>query len=548
MFCYQCEQTAHGTGCTVLGVCGKTPEVAMLQDLLLEATKGIAMYAHRARSLGATDPAVDAFTLDALFATVTNVNFDPARLDTLLESAVAMRDRARAAYEAAASEAGKVATPLDGPAGMILASDRAGRLAQAGTVGVGARIEALGADIAGLQELLTYGLKGAAAYASHARILGREDPSVYAFLHEALDLLTRTDTPADALLAANLRCGEVGLRVLEMLDGAHVGTYGSPAPHQVLMGHAPGKAILVSGHDLADLEALLEQTQGTGIHVYTHGEMLPAHGYPALNKHPHLAGHYGGAWMRQRGEFEDFPGAILMTTNCIQNPAPSYRDRLFTSGLVAWPEVTHIADHDFQPVIDAALAAPGFTDASEPRHHTSGFGHDAVLSVAGPIVDAVKGGAIKRFVLIGGCDGAETGRNYYTELAERLPSDSVVLTLGCGKFRVIESDLGEVAGLPRLLDMGQCNDAFSAIKVAQALADAFEVGVNDLPLSLVISWYEQKAVLVLLALLHLGIRNIRLGPKLPAFLTPAILEILVAEFGIRPIGDVDTDLAEMVAA
>jgi len=548
MFCYQCEQTAQGSGCTTIGVCGKSPEVAMLQDLLLDVTKGIAMYAHRARQLGARDETVDALTLDALFATVTNVNFDASRLDALLDTAMETRHRARAAYETAAREAGQTPEHLDGPAGRMLASNRAGRLAQANAAGIPGRIEAFGADIAGLQELLTYGLKGAAAYASHARTLGREDPAIYAFLHEALDLLTRTDTNVTELLAANLRCGEVGLRVLELLDAAHTGTYGQPTPARVLMGHLPGKAILVSGHDLADLEALLEQTQGTGIKVYTHGEMLPAHGYPVLRNYEHLAGHYGGAWMLQRDEFDAFPGAILMTTNCIQNPAPSYRERLFTSGLVAWPGVTHIANRDFQPLIEASLAAPGFTAASEPRHHTTGYGHNAVLSVAGPIVDAVNSGDIRRFVLIGGCDGAETGRNYYTELAERLPSDSIVLTLGCGKFRVVGCDLGEVAGLPRLIDMGQCNDAFSAIKVAQALAAAFDVEVNDLPLSLVISWYEQKAVLVLLTLLHLGIRNIRLGPKLPAFVTPVVLEALVETFGIRPIGDVGTDLAEMTAA
>jgi len=548
MFCYQCEQTARGTGCTTLGVCGKTPEVAVLQDLLLEAAKGIAMYAHRARLLGAREESVDAFILDALFTTVTNVNFDAERMDQVLAEAMVVRDRARACYEAAARTSGNGIESLGGPAGLTLADKRAGRLAQGEVISIQRRRMTNGDDVTGVQELLTYGLKGAAAYACHARILGREDTAVYDFIHEALNLLSTPDATLDQLFAANLTCGEVGLRVLELLDGANTGSYGQPVPTQTLMGQIPGKAILVSGHDLADLDALLQQTEGTGINVYTHGEMLPAHGYPALKKYAHLAGHYGGAWMRQRQEFDAFPGAILMTTNCIQSPAPSYRDRLFTCGLVAWPDVTHIINRDFAPVIAAAKSAPGFEEASTPRYHTTGFGHNAVLSVAEPIVSAVKNGDINRFVLIGGCDGAETGRNYYTELAERLPTDSVVLTLGCGKFRVVDSDLGEVAGLPRLIDMGQCNDAFAAIKVAQALSTAFGVGVNDLPLSLVISWYEQKAVLVLLTLLHLGIRNIRLGPKLPAFISPAVLQVLVEKFAIRPIGTVEDDLAEMTAA
>ncbi len=545
MFCYQCEQTSHGTGCTTLGICGKTPEVAALQDLLLDAAKGIAQYAHRA---GVRDQAVDAFLLDALFTTVTNVNFDPERMEGLLDQASAIRERAKALYEAAARDAGREPGGLDGPAARPLAADRAARQAQAAEIAIPERKTRLGDDVTGLQELLTYGLKGAAAYASHARILGHEDPEVAAYLCEALDLLCDDAAGVEALLAANLRCGEVGLRVLELLDAANTGGFGQPVPTPVLMGHVPGKAILVSGHDLADLEALLEQTAGLGINVYTHGEMLPAHGYPELKRHPHLVGHYGGAWMRQKREFDAFPGAILMTTNCIQQPAASYRDRLFTCGLVAWPGVRHLERQDFRPLIEAALAAPGFSEASQPRHHTTGFGHHAVLSVAGDVVEAVQSGAIKRFVLIGGCDGAEVGRNYYTDLAEGLPSDSVILTMGCGKFRVIGCELGEVAGLPRLLDMGQCNDSFSAIKVAQALSRAFGCDVNELPLSLVVSWYEQKAVLVLLTLLHLGIRDIRLGPKLPAFLTPAVLGVLVEKFGIRPIGDVETDIAEMIAA
>ena len=548
MFCYQCEQTARGTGCTTIGVCGKNDETATLQDLLIHASKGIAMYAHRAGQLGARDPDVDGFLLDALFTTVTNVNFDPERLTGLLAEAARIRDQARALYEKACADAGQAPEPLTGPAAWEPATDRAGLLAQGRQVAITQRINALGADVAGLQELLTYGLKGAAAYSAHARTLGREDDTVYAFLHEALDALTTPAPDAASLLALNLKCGEIGLKVLEMLDAANTGSFGTPKPTPVLMGHRAGKAILVSGHDLRDLQVLLEQTEETGINVYTHGEMLPAHGYPELSKYPHLAGHYGGAWMRQKSEFADFPGAILMTTNCLQQPQPAYRDRLFTCGPVAWPSIPHISDRDFRPVIEAAFAAPGFAADSPDRRHLVGFGHGTVLSIADRVIDAVKTGAIKKFVLIGGCDGAEPGRNYYTELAETMPRDWVVLTLGCGKFRVVGCELGEVAGLPRLLDMGQCNDAFSAIRVAAALADAFGVGLNDLPLELVVSWYEQKAVLVLLTLLHLGVHNIRLGPKLPAFVTPPVLQVLVDQFAIKPIGTVADDLAAMQAA
>ncbi len=545
MFCFQCEQTRRGIACTERGVCGKDDETATLQDLLLHAAQGIARYAHRAATLGARDDAIDRFVADALFTTMTNVNFDPARIETLLHQAAAIRDQARALYVEAARAAGQEPETVAGPAQWQPAADRAGLLAQGRALAINGRIERQGADRVGLQELLTYGVKGSAAYACHARILGHESPAAYAFFHEALEALAADQADTGALLALNLRCGEVALEVLELLDRANTTAFGTPVPTPVHMGGLPGKAILVSGHDLEDLRVLLEQTAGTGIRIYTHGEMLPAHGYPELKRFPHLAGHYGGAWMKQRQEFDAFPGAILMTTNCIQQPAPSYRDRLFTCGLVAWPGVQHIAGRDFAPVIAAAQAAPGFAAAEPARTHVVGFGHGTVLGVADAVLDAVKQGTLKRFVLIGGCDGAESGRNYYTRLAEEMPKDWMVLTLGCGKFRVINSDLGTVAGLPRLLDMGQCNDSYSAIKVAQALAGALGVGVNDLPLNLVVSWYEQKAVCVLLALLHLGVRNIRLGPKLPAFLTPALLQVLVDKFNIMPIGEVEADLAAM---
>ncbi|NLB94335.1 MAG: hydroxylamine reductase, partial [Armatimonadetes bacterium] len=346
----------------------------------------------------------------------------------------------------------------------------------------------------------------------------------------------------DELIAMALKVGEVNLKVMGLLDAANTGAYGHPTPTSVRVTPVKGKAILVSGHDLKDLALLLEQTKNAGVNIYTHGEMLPAHGYPELKKYPHLVGNYGGAWQDQRAEFDAFPGAILMTTNCIQKPRDSYKDRIFTSGLVAWPGVTHIADKDFTPVIEAALAAEGFTEDAEPKSITVGFGHNAVLGVAGQVIDAVKSGAIRHFFLVGGCDGAKSGRDYYTQFAEQVPNDCVILTLACGKYRFNKQEFGDIGGIPRLLDVGQCNDAYSAIKIASALAEAFGVGVNELPLSLVLSWYEQKAVCILLTLLHLGIKKIRLGPSLPAFLTPAILDVLVKNFEIMPTGTPEGDL------
>lgn len=544
MFCYQCEQTSNGGGCTLMGVCGKEPEVAAMQDLLVHALKGLSQYAHRLRGVAQAEPAADLAVVEGLFTTVTNVNFDGATIEARLRAVVALRDALRGRWEAA----GGAPLPADSPAVWEPAADTAGLLAQAEDLGIQARADELGDDLVGLQELLTYGLKGMAAYADHALILGQEDDAVYAFIHEALDFLTVPEPGVDELLAMNLRCGEVNLKVLELLDAANTGAYGHPVPTEVRTTPVAGKCILVSGHDLKDLEVLLEQTAGMGINIFTHGEMLPAHGYPELHKHPHLAGHYGHAWQLQAGEFGMFPGAILMTTNCIQEPMPSYEHRIFTSGLVEWPGVQHIADQNFAPVIEAALAEPGFaTTAEDTRPLTVGFGHHTVLGVAPVVIDAVKSGALKRFVLIGGCDGAKPGRNYYNDLAKRLPEDSVILTLGCGKFRINAHDYGTLGGLPRLLDMGQCNDAYSAIKVAVALAEAFECGVNDLPLSLVLSWYEQKAVCILLSLLHLGIRDIRVGPSLPAFVTPAVLNVLVDKFALKPIGDVTADLEAICA-
>ncbi len=548
MFCFQCEQTAKGTGCTKAGVCGKDADTANLQDLLVHATEGLAMVAHRARGVGVVDRRADVSVVEALFSTVTNVNFEPARLAELIERVVQLRGELLTAYQAACDAAGTKADVLTGAAELAPADDLAGLIVQGEGVGIAPRIEALGEDVSGLQELLLYGLKGTAAYVQHAQILGKEDDEVYAFFHEALNFLTTDDaTSIDKLLPMVLRCGEVNLMVMGLLDAANTGAYGDPEPTSVRVTPMAGKAILVSGHDLKDLHDLLIATEGRGVNIYTHGEMLPCHGYPKLKKFAHLVGNYGGAWQDQRKEFAEFPGAILMTTNCIQKPAESYSDRIFTAGLVAWPGVTHIGDGNFEPVITAALGAEGFAADAEEKSITVGFGHAAVMSVAETVIGAVKAGDIKHFFLIGGCDGAKSGRNYFTELAEQVPADCVIMTLACGKYRFNKLEFGDIGGIPRLLDIGQCNDAYSAIQIAVALAGAFECDVNELPLSIVLSWYEQKAVCILLTLLHLGIKNIRLGPSLPAFVSPAVLNVLVEKFNIAPITTPQEDLAAMLS-
>lgn len=547
MFCYQCEQTAKGTGCTVAGVCGKDARTAALQDLLVYQTKRIAFLVCRARSLGVMDSEVNRFVIDALFSTVTNVNFDPARLQGLIADSESHRKRIQARYEEACRKQGRQPEKLTAAEIELPSGDLAGLVRQGEAAGILARRARLGPDRAGLQDLLTSGLKGMAAYACHAQILGQEDGAVYDFFFEALDFLNRPDPSVSDLLSMCLKCGEVNLKVMGLLDAANTGAYGHPAPTAVRIHPVKGKAIAISGHDLKDLEALLKQTEGKGINVYTHGEMLPAHAYPQLKKHKHLAGHYGGAWQDQRNEFDAFPGAILMTTNCIQKPKDSYKNRIFTCGLVAWPGVAHVNNRDFSPVIQAALAAEGFKEDGPDKTIMVGFGHNAVMGVAGPVIQAVKDKAIRHFFLIGGCDGAKSGRNYYTEFAQKVPKDCVILTLACGKFRFNKLEFGAIGGIPRLFDCGQCNDAYSAIQIAVALAKAFNCGVNDLPLSLVLSWYEQKAVCILLTLLHLGIRNIRLGPSLPACVTPAVLKALVDKFAIKPITTPDEDLKAILA-
>jgi hydroxylamine reductase len=542
MFCYQCEQTAKGTGCTMHGVCGKDPEVAALQDLLVHAAKGIALYAHRARLLGAKDGAVDAFMLDALFPTLTNVNFDPQRLQALLTQAAQVRDKARALYEAAARRAGKTPEKVDGAAAWAPAWDLNGLIRQGEEVSIQKRTDALGDTVTGLQELIVYGLKGAAAYAIHAHVLGRDDDAVFALLHEILSFVAQEPTDVNDLVGCALKTGELNLKAMEILDAANTSTYGHPEPTPVRVTPVKGKAIVVSGHDLKDLEDLLKQTEGKGINVYTHGEMLPCLAYPGLKRFKHLVGNYGSAWQNQQREFDDFPGAILMTTNCLMKPKESYRARVFTAGPVGWPGCVHIADRDFAPVIQAALGAPGFAADEPPKTITVGFARNTVMSVAGKVIEAVKSGAIRHFFLIGGCDGAKPGRNYYTDLAQAVPKDCVILTLACGKYRFNKLDFGDIGGIPRFLDVGQCNDAYSAIQIAVALAKAFNTDVNSLPLSLILSWYEQKAVAILLTLLYLGIKNMRLGPSLPAFVTPPVLNVLVEKFGIAPVTTPQQDL------
>jgi hydroxylamine reductase len=543
MFCYQCEQTNKGTGCTVQGVCGKDETTAVLQDLLLYAVKGISQYAHRARLLDATDPELGAFTVEALFATITNVDFDPERLRRLLVRAAELKDRARQLYEDAAARAGRPAEHLAGPATWQPAADITGLVEQGRPVGILARHARWGDDVADLHDLVLFGLKGAAAYADHAHVLGYDDDKLYAEFHRVLDLLTQDNQDAGTLLTAALEVGRLNLSVMELLDRANTTTYGHPVPTRVRITPVKGKAIVVSGHDLKDLELLLKQTDGTGINVFTHGEMLPCHGYPKLKAHKQLVGHFGTAWQNQQKEFPDFPGAILMTTNCIQRPRDSYKSRIFTTGLVAFPGVMHIGpEKDFSPVIRAALAAPGYGVDSEEKYITVGFGRNAVMSVANKVVELVKAGRIRRFFLIGGCDGSKPDRNYYTEFAQKVPHDSIILTLACGKFKFNRLDFGDIEGIPRLLDVGQCNDSYSAIQIAVALAKAFDTDINSLPLSIILSWYEQKAVAVLLTLLHLGVRNIRLGPSLPAFLTPNLVSILVDKFNIMPITTAEADL------
>ncbi len=543
MFCYQCEQSKKGNCHSSIGVCGKDEVTAAYQDVLIYVSKGISVFADKLRNMGIKNKEYDIFVMEALFTTVTNVNFDPDTINQFIKKGYEIKEKAKAEYLKACTSKGITPEKVNGPTEFVYPEKESHLHLIWDNISIEKRMENNSKLITGLQELIIYGLKGLASYADHAHILNHDDDEVYAMLHKIL-ASAEEEKDAGKLLEMALGTGKLNLKVMELLDTAHTSTYGHPVPTPVNINPVKGNAILISGHDMKDLEELLKQTEGKGINVYTHGEMLPAHGYPKLKKYSHLAGNYGGAWQDQHKEFDEFPGAILMTTNCIQKPRHTYMNRIFTTGLVQWPGVKHIDDFDFSEVIDAALKEDGFTEDMPPKTILTGFGHNAVISIADKVVENVKNGSIKHFYLVGGCDGAKPGRNYYTEFAQQAPDDTVILTLACGKFRFNKMDFGDINGIPRLLDIGQCNDAFSAIKIALALSEAFDTDVNSLPLSFILSWYEQKAVAILLTLFHLGIKGIKLGPSLPQFIEPEALQILVDKFEIAPISTVEEDMAE----
>lgn len=551
MFCFHCQETTNNLNCDIRGVCGKSPEVAALQDLLVYALKGISLFSVKARDLGDSDPATDLFVVQALFATLSNVNFDEARFVGLIREALARRDAVRARFYTLYEE--HYGQPFTQPLPEMatwyyLDGDKAEFLQKGASVGVMAEPD-LNEDLRALRELLIYGLKGLAAYSDHIAMFDELRTDLCAFTQEALAYTAQPTLNADRLIALAMACGKIGVDAMAALDHQHTSRYGHPEPTQVNLGVVDGPAILISGHDLRDLEDLLEQTAGTGVNVYTHGEMLPAHGYPFFKQYPHLVGNYGNAWWQQQKEFATFNGPIVMTTNCIQKPTAKYADRIFTTGMVGWPETQHIGERplggrkDFSAVIDCALRCPSPTPLEEGTI-TVGFARKAILDRADIVVSAIKSGAIKRFVVMAGCDGRQKERQYYTDLALGLPKDNVILTAGCAKYRYNKLNLGDIGGIPRVLDAGQCNDSYSLVAVALKLAEVFGVdSVNDLPIAYDIAWYEQKAVLVLLSLLYLNVKQIRLGPTLPAFLTPNVIKFLVEKFALKPIGNVEEDLA-----
>lgn len=539
MFCYQCEQTANGKGCTKLGVCGKTPEIAALQDLLIFQIKGISFYGKPLIEQGAhMDKSVVSFIENVLFTTLTNVNFDAAAHVELLKRSQQIKDELR-------SMAGDL-PDVPAHAAYHLPETKSEMLHDAPLAGI-MYDKSLDPDVRSLRQTILYGLKGISAYGHQARELRYYSDEVDDFYILALEALTDDKLTAEELIRMMMRTGEMAIEVMKKLDEANTTIYQNPTPHSVNVHIKKGPFIIVSGHDLKDLEMLLKQTEGTGINIYTHGEMLPCHGYPGLKKYPHLVGNFGGAWQDQQKQFDNLPGCILMTTNCLMRPRDSYKDRIYSTNVVGWDGVKHIGknengEKDFGPIIKQALELGGFPEDEEAHDILVGFGHHAALSYAEQIVAAVKDKQLRHFFLIGGCDGARPGRNYYTEFAKMVPKDCIILTLACGKYRFNKLEFGEVAGLPRLLDVGQCNDVYSAIRIATALADAFETDVNVLPLSLIVSWYEQKAVADLLALLSLGIRNIYLGPTLPAFLSPNVLQYLTDTFHLRLISNAEDDI------
>lgn len=538
MFCYQCEQTLGGKGCTKSGVCGKTPEIANLQDLLIYQLKGISCYAKQLIDKEQViDKEVVEFAENSLFTTLTNVNFDVQSHLNLLKESQRIKESLRA--QAPEGQYPDCAT-------YDLSETKEEMLKDAVKAGI-MYDQDLDADIRSLRSTILYGLKGISAYGHQARFLNYNSDQVDNFYFLGLEATTNDELILEDLIRMTMRTGDMSVEVMKVLDDANTTTYEHPSPHKVNVNMKKGPFIVISGHDLKDLEMLLEQTKGKGINIYTHGEMLPAHGYPSLNKYKHLVGNFGSAWQNQQKEFDNLPGCILMTTNCLMRPRETYKDRIFSTNVVGWDGVKHVklkedGTKDFSEIIDKALELGGYKEDEEEKEILVGFGHNATLSHAGAIVDAVKEGKLRHFFLIGGCDGAKPGRNYYTEFAEKVPQDCAILTLACGKYRFNKLDFGTVAGLPRLLDVGQCNDAYSAVRIATALADAFETDVNSLPLTIVLSWYEQKAVADLLALLSLGIKGMYLGPSLPAFISPNVLQYLVDTFEIKPISTADEDL------
>ncbi len=545
MFCFQCEQTLGGKGCTKFGVCGKSPEVAGLQDLLVHILKGIGFYGQKTLEQGKTiDKCTHKFVMDAIFSTLTNVNFDSERFVEYIKEAQKVKEELK-------NLAGAIDGTVPAIADYIPPATKELMLKDAENIGVMADND-LDEDIRSLRELIIYGLKGMGAYGHHAYVLGEIDDDVCNFFYKALAATIDDSLTVEDLVGLNMELGKANYKCMELLDSANTGAYGHPVPTAVSITQKKGPFIVVSGHDLKDLKELLEQTKDKGVNIYTHGEMLPAHGYPELNKYDHLVANFGGAWQDQQKEFDNIPGAVLMTTNCLQKPRDSYSDRIFTTSVVGWSDIGHIeakdGKKDFTPVIEKALELGGWQEDEEDKKIMVGFGHNTVLGVADKVIEGVKNGDIKHFFLIGGCDGAKPGRNYYTEFAENAPDNTIILTLACGKFRFNKKEFGTIGELPRLLDVGQCNDAYSAIKIATALAGAFECDVNELPLSLILSWYEQKAVCILLTLLSLNIKNIHLGPSLPAFVSPNVLQVLVDNFNIKPISNVEADLNAIMGA
>jgi hydroxylamine reductase len=537
MFCNQCEETAKGSGCTIKGVCGKEADTAGLQDVLIYLCKGIAERNLAAAKSGKSNAAAGDFIAEALFATLTNTNFDNGRIRSLIDQAVAIRD----------------ALPKsDGEPAACTWSPRNDEDIQAKAAEIAGDTRA-DDDIHSLRALLLFGLKGAAAYYHHAAVLGRHDAKITGFMQKGL-ASTLHALPADQMTALVLECGGVGVSTLALLDAANTGTYGNPEITSVKTSAGTRPGILITGHDLKDLQQLLEQSKDSGVDIYTHGEMLPANAYPALKKYSHLYGNYGGSWWHQKEDFEKFNGPVLVTTNCIIPPKDSYKSRLFTTGPAGYPGVTHIpaapdGKKDFSRIIALAKQSLPPLDPGAPgRDLVTGCGHNAVLSIAGTVVDAVKNGDIRRFIVMAGCDGRQRERDYYTQFARELPKDTIILTAGCAKYRYNGLDLGTIGGIPRVVDAGQCNDCYSLVVIAQALAKAFGVGINELPISYNIAWYEQKAALVLLALLNLGVKDITLGPELPAFVSPGVLDVLVRNFGMKKNDTVAADIARMVPA